>query len=95
MQKNITMLLTLGSSFLITACSTNYSFNSNLDSNTINEYFKASEVQVYQGSLQPEGAYKVIGLVEGESCQELTNAVPASKADARTKLRRKFLIITK
>ena len=89
MKQPITLALILGASILLAACSSQYAFNSNLDSEAINEYFKASDVKVYQGSEQPNGPYRVIGLVEGESCQALANDVPASHGEARTQARRK------
>lgn len=89
MKHSIKLALSLGVSVLLTACSTNYAFNSNLDSTAIKEYFKASDVQVYQDGVSPNAAYKIIGLVEGESCQALANDAPASQGEARTQARKK------
>ncbi len=76
------------SALLFVGCSNNYAFHSNLDSQAINEYFKAGDIVVYQNEIHPTGAYEIKGLVEGESCQENANDIPASLADARTKARR-------
>ena len=65
-----------------------YTFNSNLDSDAINDYFKASDVTVYEGALQPVGPFEIKGLVEGETCQVSENDAPASIVEARTIARR-------
>ncbi|WOT04218.1 Rcs stress response system protein RcsF [Shewanella youngdeokensis] len=73
---------------LLSACAGDFTFKSNLDSDAINDYFKASDVTVYEGNVQPTGSYEIKGLVEGESCQIATSDVPASIAEARTLARR-------
>lgn len=73
---------------LLSACASDYSFNSNLDGEAINDYFKASDVPLYEGDTLPKGHYELKGLVQGESCQADVNSVPASLADARTEARR-------
>ncbi|MGL6012518.1 MAG: Rcs stress response system protein RcsF, partial [Shewanella oncorhynchi] len=40
---------------LLSACASDYSFNSNLDSEAINDYFKASDVILYEGDTLPKG----------------------------------------
>lgn len=73
---------------LLSACASDYSFNSNLDGEAINDYFKASDVVLYEGDTLPKGHYELKGLVQGESCQADLNGAPASLADARTEARR-------
>ncbi|MGI2025404.1 Rcs stress response system protein RcsF [Shewanella glacialipiscicola] len=73
---------------LLSACASDYSFNSNLDGEAINDYFKASDVVLYEGDALPKGHYELKGLVQGESCQADLNGAPASLADARTEARR-------
>lgn len=73
---------------LLSACASDYSFNSNVDGEAINDYFKASDVILYEGDTLPKGHYELKGLVEGESCQADTNGAPVSLADARTEARR-------
>lgn len=73
---------------LLSACAGDYAFNSNLSGKAIDDYFKASDVIVYQGSIQPTGPYEIKGMVEGEACQARENDIPASIADARTQARR-------
>ncbi|MFV0595820.1 Rcs stress response system protein RcsF [Shewanella sp.] len=73
---------------LLSACASDYSFNSNLDSEAINDYFKAGDVTLFEGDSLPKGHYELKGLVQGESCQADVNAVPASLSEARTEARR-------
>ncbi|WP_220755588.1 MULTISPECIES: Rcs stress response system protein RcsF [Shewanella] len=82
-------LFTALSTVLLSACSGNYSFNSNLDGEAIDEYFKPSGVVLYKDGERPKGAFEIVGLVEGESCQETEDGVPANIADARTEARKK------
>lgn len=73
---------------LLSACNSNYTFNSNLNSDAIEDYFKPSEVTVYEGDVQPLGQFELKGLVQGEACQAKENGVPVTIADARTQARR-------
>lgn len=73
---------------LLSACAGEYAFNSNLNSDAINDYFKASDVTVYEGDIQPKSPYKINGLVQGETCQIGANDAPASIVEARTLARR-------
>lgn len=73
---------------MLGGCAGEYTFSSNLDSDAINDYFKASDVTVYEGTLQPIGPFEVKGLVEGETCQIAENDAPASISEARTLARR-------
>ncbi|MEC4726886.1 hypothetical protein HWQ46_15140 [Shewanella sp. D64] len=72
---------------LVSGCAGEYQFSSNLNGEAIDDYFKASDVIVYENS-QPNGKFERKGLVEGESCQLATNDAPASIAEARTMARR-------
>lgn len=74
---------------LVNACSNNnYTFNSNLNRDAIEDYFKPSEVTVYEGDKQPSEQFELKGLVKGEACQTQQNGVPVTLADARTLARR-------
>ena len=73
---------------LLSGCAGEYTFNSNLDSDAINDYFKASDVTVYEGTLHPVGPFEIKGMVEGETCQISENDAPASIVEARTLARR-------
>ncbi|ABV36052.1 lipoprotein, putative [Shewanella sediminis HAW-EB3] len=73
---------------LLSACAGDYKFNTNLDGEAIDDYFKASDVAVFEGNTHPSVPYEIIGLVEGETCQESVNDAPASISEARTLARR-------
>ncbi|WP_076408224.1 Rcs stress response system protein RcsF [Shewanella sp. UCD-KL12] len=73
---------------LLSACAGEYKFNSNLSGEAIDDYFKVSDVTVYDKSLSPKPPYEIIGLVEGETCQEQANDAPAAISEARTLARR-------
>lgn len=73
---------------LLSGCAGEYTFNSNLNGEAIDDYFKASDVAVYENGL-PKGQFEPVGLVEGESCQIGENDAPASIVEARTIARRK------
>ncbi|WP_028772271.1 Rcs stress response system protein RcsF [Shewanella waksmanii] len=73
---------------LLSACAGNYTFNSNLNGEAIDEYFKASDVSVFNEGEQPRTPYELKGMVEGETCQISLNDAPASIVEARTIARR-------
>ena len=73
---------------MLSACAGEYKFNSNLSGEAIDDYFKASDVTLYEDSLAPKPPYEIIGLVEGETCQEQANDAPADISEARTLARR-------
>ncbi|AQS37260.1 hypothetical protein Sps_02101 [Shewanella psychrophila] len=73
---------------LLSACAGEYKFNSNLNGEVIDDYFKASDVPVYDNTTAPNLPYEIIGLVEGETCQEQANDAPATISEARTAARR-------
>lgn len=71
---------------LTTACS-NFDYSTNLDKENFDEYFKPSQVVVYQKSDLDDIDHDVIGAVDGSSCQQKENDIPANERDARTKAR--------
>ncbi|GGB47997.1 hypothetical protein K8B83_17010 [Shewanella inventionis] len=73
---------------LLSACASDYVFKSNLDGKAINEYFKVGDVVLYDGEVQPKGQFEVLGLVEGEACQETQKDTPPQMAEARTNARK-------
>lgn len=83
MNKIITICL-----LLLTGCAGEYTFNSNLNSEAIDDYFKAGDVTVYSNQTPPPHQFIALGTVEAEVCQEIESAPPISVSDARTKLRR-------
>ena len=48
------------------------------------EYFKPSQVTVYSKSDLQDLNYKLLGAVEGSSCQQESNDIPADIKEART-----------
>lgn len=83
--KKTTLAITV---LLLSGCAGDYAFNSNLSGQAIDDYFKVGDVVLYQEGTQPSTTYEIKGLVEGESCQERANDVPASIVEARTNARR-------
>lgn len=73
---------------MLSACAGDYKFNSNLSGEAIDDYFKASDVTLYDATFAPKPPYEIIGLVEGETCQEQANDAPADLSEARTLARR-------
>jgi RcsF protein len=77
-----------GIALLLSACASDYTFKSNLDSKAINDYFKVGDVTLYEGNDQPKGTFETLGLVEGEACQETKQDAPPQMAVARSNARR-------
>lgn len=71
---------------LSSACS-NYQFTSNLDRENFDEYFKPSQVTIYEKDELLKLDYEVLGAVEGSSCQVEQNDPLADIREARTKAR--------
>ncbi|HEY5715763.1 MAG TPA: Rcs stress response system protein RcsF [Psychromonas sp.] len=71
---------------LLTACS-HFDFSSNVDKQNFEDYFKPSQVTVYEKSQLTDLDYQFIGAVEGSSCQEEENDRPADIREARTNAR--------
>jgi len=70
----------------ISGCS-QYLFTSNLDKKNFEEYFKPSQVTVYEKSELTNLKYKTLGAIDGSSCQEEEKDLPASIEEARTNAR--------
>ncbi|AZQ09861.1 Rcs stress response system protein RcsF [Shewanella khirikhana] len=87
--RNLTTAAGVAALLALAGCSSDYRFSSNLDREAINDYFKASDVVLFEANQQPSGRYEILGLVEGEACQASPQDVPVSLADARTDARRK------
>jgi len=83
MYRSILLICTVLS---VSACS-NFQFSSNLDKKNFDEYFKPSKVTVYEKNELLKLDYKVLGGVEGSSCQVEVNDPPADLRDARTRAR--------
>lgn len=70
----------------ISGCS-QYLFTSNLDKNNFEEYFKPSQVTVYEKSELASLKHTTLGAIDGSSCQEEEKDLPASIEEARTNAR--------
>ncbi|MBB1269885.1 hypothetical protein H5073_11050 [Shewanella sp. SR44-3] len=75
-------------SLLLTACAGDYAFKSNLDPKAIDDYFKPSQVAVFDGKTLPNAPFKRLTLVSGETCQFKATDAPASIIEAKTLARR-------
>ena len=73
---------------LLSACASDYTFKSNLDKKAIHDYFKVGDVTLYEENKQPKGHIEILGLVEGEACQETINDAPPQMSIARTNARK-------
>ncbi|GAA5190434.1 Rcs stress response system protein RcsF [Ferrimonas gelatinilytica] len=70
---------------LLTACSNDYRFSSNLDPDNFEDYFAAGNV-VLVDTLPPQA--EALGVVEGQSCQREAQDPAPNGAEARTDMRR-------
>lgn len=70
----------------ISGCS-QYLFTSNLDKKNFEEYFKPSQVTVYEKSELANLNHTTLGAIDGSSCQEEEKDLPASIEEARTNAR--------
>ena len=71
---------------LLSACS-NLKFSSNVDKQNFDDYFKPSQVSVYEKSQLTDLDYQFIGAVDGSSCQLEEKDRPADIKEARTNAR--------
>ncbi len=72
---------------LLASCSSNYSFQSNLDADKAKHYFSASQVIIYNNENEFPGNFTYKGLVEGDDCQENAYLAPPDIINARTQAR--------
>lgn len=77
---------TVSSALLLSACS-HYQLSSNLDKENFDEYFKPSQVTIYAKPDLASIDYQLLGAVEGSSCQQGNNDIPADIKEARTNAR--------
>ncbi|PJG59957.1 Rcs stress response system protein RcsF [Aeromonas cavernicola] len=74
---------------LITSGCANYAFNTNLDKENFDDYFKPGSVQIYDQDQLTDLNHLYLGTVEGESCQADANQPIPNAGEARTQARRK------
>lgn len=79
-------IITALTTILLTACG-HFDFSSNVDKQNFENYFKPSQVTVYEKSQLADLDYQFIGAVEGSSCQEAEKDRPADIKEARTNAR--------
>jgi len=73
----------------VTSCTTNYTVSTNLDKQNFTDYFAPSKVTIYEKESEIKGAYKALGLIEGEDCQLKAHLAAPDKVLARTHARAK------
>lgn len=73
-------------STILVGCS-NFDFSSNVDRDNFEKYFRPSQVTVFDKQELQGQDYQVLGSVQGSSCQEQENDLPADAKEARTKAR--------
>jgi RcsF protein len=71
---------------LITGCSNNY-VTSNLDKKSIQQYFSASQVKIYNQESEINTRHHYIGVVEGQDCQIKPHHAVPDEINARTQAR--------
>lgn len=74
---------------LIASGCADFAFNSNLDKENFDEYFKPGSVRIYEQSELADLNYLYLGTVEGESCQSDANQAVPNAGEARTLARRR------
>lgn len=82
MNKYLSLLLT--SAIMITGCSSGYRIESNLDKDNIANYFNVWGIKALTNQELSRYPYKVLGTVEGISCQENDNHPLPNISDARS-----------
>ncbi|MCE2570800.1 Rcs stress response system protein RcsF [Motilimonas eburnea] len=70
----------------VSGCS-NYRFHSNVDKENFEQYFKPSQVKVYEKAELAELNYIPLTTVEGSVCKQLEHEAKPTFADARTQAR--------
>ncbi|MEY8199665.1 MAG: Rcs stress response system protein RcsF [Colwellia sp.] len=72
---------------MLSGCSGNYTFESNVNADNAKEYFSASKVEVFNNELEFNTAYQYVGLVEGTDCQKKQHLAAPDPINARTQAR--------
>jgi len=85
---NILRSIVATTALILSACSTQYTVSTNLDKENFQNYFSHAQVEVVKDEQELTGRYKLIGLVEGQSCQAKPHHAAPDKIAARTNARR-------
>ena len=83
----IHMLTLIFISLMLSSCSGNYTFESNLKADGASEYFSARQVKIYNNEKEFEGVYQFVSSVEGDDCQLEPHLAAPDPIIARTKAR--------
>lgn len=82
---SLTLVLTM---VISAGCAKISHVSTNLDQDNFKDYFSATKVKIYNNETEFPARYKLIGLVEGESCQEEAHHELPNEIDARTQARK-------
>lgn len=83
----IKLIITSLAVSVLSSCSSNYAFHSNVKADGAEQYFSASKVTIYNDEDEFNAPYEFVGLVEGEDCQAAEHLAPPSEVNARTQAR--------
>jgi len=72
---------------LMSGCSGNYSFDSNMKADSAEQYFSANKIKVFDDETEFKSSFIYVGLVEGEDCQKAKHLAPPDAINARTQAR--------
>ena len=72
---------------MLSGCSGNYTFESNVKADNAKEYFSASKVKIFNDEQEFNTTYQYVGLVEGEDCQKEQHLAAPDAINARTQAR--------
>lgn len=72
---------------VLSACSSNYTVSTNLDKENFQTYFSHTKVKIAEDESEFKGRYKLIGMVEGQNCQEKPHHAVPDEIAARTHAR--------
>jgi RcsF protein len=72
---------------MLVSCS-QFSTSTNLDRSNFTHYFSSSNVTIFESEQDFTGAYRYVGLVEGEDCQLKDHHAQPNEVIARTKARK-------
>ena len=72
---------------LLSSCSKNYTFNSDISTENTRQYFSANKVKIYQNEDEIPTPHQYHGLIEGEDCQMKAHLAAPDVINARTQAR--------
>ncbi|WP_448212171.1 Rcs stress response system protein RcsF [Colwellia sp. MEBiC06753] len=87
-KSHISRLIAVTTSLLAVSCAPISTVETNLDRKNFEHYFSPGQVTIYKQESEFDGKYKMLGMVEGESCQVKPHHAAPDVIDARTDARR-------